>query len=226
MVFDGTAFRKWRASEVVGEVRRARKGSRSLLIAWDAPMSFSPARGFSDRAVDKGTRGWLKEAFGASCGVNALPFSQCPHWAITSAALGVPTGDGFASRVVRPVATLTGTFAIEVHPAVTLAWWWFTADKARKAPPAYKRGSTAARSESLRALVEGLGHLGIAMPEECRRDDDHLDAWVAWKMVRDFLDGGAGWIGDSEAGGYVVPLAAVGVLSAHVEAADRSWGKG
>ena len=130
VVFDGTAFRKWRASEVVGEVRRARKGSRSLLIAWDAPMSFSPARGFSDRAVDKGTRAWLKEAFGASCGVNALPFSQCPHWAITSAALGVPTGDGFASRVVRPAATLTGTFAIEVHPAVTLAWWWFTANKA------------------------------------------------------------------------------------------------
>jgi len=37
-------------------------------------------------------------------------------------------------------------------------------------------------------------------------DDDHLDAWVAWKMGVDFVAGKAAWFGSASAGGYVVPV--------------------
>jgi hypothetical protein len=53
-----------------------------------------------------------------------------------------------------------------------------------------------------RTMPRRRSHLEI--PDTAGRDDDHLDAWVAWKMADQFLRGKADWLGSPAAGGYVV----------------------
>ena len=66
------------------------------LVAWDAPISFSPANGFSDRPVHRAVRAFIagqrKDGRIARGAVSALPFAGCPHWAISCAALRRPFG--------------------------------------------------------------------------------------------------------------------------------------
>jgi len=203
-----------------------------VLVAWDAPLSFSPTFGFSDRPIDKTVRAFVAEQVKAKNGgfengaISALPFSGCPHWAITCEAVGTPFGDRqrFLMPTSRDELKERGSYLIEVHPAVTIGMWWLE----QGLPPAlrrYKPGGGVGRvaaGENRKALVSFLqARTGLA---ECFfQTDDRVDATVAWTMARDFAAGKACWVGDPECGGYVLPSKFAQGLNARVEETKLAW---
>jgi predicted nuclease with RNAse H fold len=189
-------------------LRQQMARQHSLLVAWDAPVSFDRSVSFSDRPVDKALRAFISEHVKSNeienKAVSVLTFSGCQHWAITCEVLRTPFGQDAAAAVLPkvPVEIKQGLNVVEVHPAVTLALWWMD-KKLAKPMPRYK-GSPEACAAIARALD---------LPTEASRDDDILDAYVAYRMAVDFVNGSAIWVGTPVVGGYVLPLTA-----------DRQWG--
>ncbi len=182
-----------------------------IVIAWDAPLSFDEANDYSDRPIDRRVRAALKEQSrrltpGA---VSVLPFSSCPHWAITAAVLGVPTSSPRHGLKLAESVAHSDKLLIEVHPAVSLAVWWL-AMPGRAVFPKYKGLPPKRRTAALARIRTALVHLSA--PQQVEEDDDHLDAWVAWKMADEFLRGESAWIGSPREGGYVLPRDAGHIL--------------
>lgn len=210
------SFERVPARELVDFVEGLAAAHEDVLIAWDSPLSFDAGNGYSDRPVDKRVRKWIKgqirEGRLATGAVNVLPFAGCPHWAISCAALGLPfaaSAGGGRWRLAES-ANESGHRVIEVHPAVALARWWIAAGRTRPRPPLpkYKGIKKADRAPALATIRDGLNHAfaHLAIPEAAIQDDDHLDAWVAWRMATDFDNGQAAWVGSPSEGGYVLPV--------------------
>ena len=175
-----------------------------LLIAWDAPLSFRSSISCSDRPVDRALRAILKAEHRIDTGAaSVLPFSGCSHWALSCATLGFPFGRRPGNLQLAPVdlplnLDTPGAYLIEVHPAVTLATWWLES-KTGKKMRRYKGKLFNAVISTFREVLSAQ-----TIPDAVD-NDDKLDAWVAWRMACDYLNGEAGWVGDSEKGGYVLP---------------------
>lgn len=191
-----------------------RRSHQRVLVAWDAPISFSPAFGYSDRPIDKAIRAFLATQVQANrlakAAVSALPFSGCPHWAITCGVLGRPFGAGAGSEYRVPATKSdlagAGAYVIEVHPAVTLGLWWM-AENPGKPMLRYKPGGGLPGSD-VRRNLEALAPLAsrrTGLPDRFFETDDLLDASVAWTMARQFVSGDAIWVGAPDHGGYVLP---------------------
>ena len=195
------------ATEVPEYVTWLVKEHDRLLIAWDAPLSFDPNISYSDRPVDKALRKFLKNRKTIGQGAaSVLPFAGCPHWAISCAALGNPYGESPGSLALTPdnpcrQEASRGSYLIEVHPAVTMAIWWLESGN-RAEMRRYKGARFKEVIARYRAVLTAQ-----QIPEQVD-DDDKLDAWVAYRMACDFLDGEALWVGDAATGGYVLPRAA------------------
>lgn len=183
------------------------------LVAWDAPLSFAPRFGYSDRPVDRAVRAFvnqqIKDGKFAAGAVSALPFSGCPHWAITCNVLGRPFGRPEAYHMPATQGDLgrEGPFAIEVHPTVAVALWWLADEGAAKPFTRYKPGGGLRAHDvdaNRSALVPALGRW-TKLPEAFFSSDDKIDASVAWFMAKEFAAGRAAWIGGPEHGGYVLP---------------------
>jgi hypothetical protein len=95
---------------------------------------------------------------------------------------------------------------VEVHPAVALAVWWIQLDCPGELPK-YKglKGGRAASLPALATIAVALASLDP--PEQVRDSDDHLDAWVAWKLGRALISGEAELLGSVSARGYLLPSA-------------------
>lgn len=208
---DESTFLAKRPGDLSDYLREELRTHGDMLISWDAPLSFDPSKGFSDRPVDKLVRSAVKgHPKIEPSAVNSLPFSGCPHWAISSHVLGYPIGPAkLGLRLVESPAP--GRCLVEVHPAVALAVWWILFDCAGEFPK-YKglKGGRAARRAVLSRIADGLAQLDP--PESVRDSDDHLDAWVAWKLGHSFLAGDAELLGSVEAGSYLLPRGAQDAL--------------
>lgn len=182
-----------------------------VFIAWDAPLSFAPENGFSDRPVDRETRAWVKSQVKAGRieggAVSVLPFSGCPHWAITCAALGMLFGTPPVGLQLAGESLDGAALVVEVHPAVSLAYWW-VAERVDRPMPKYKGVRKREAADARAAIRAALA--SVRIPATALVDDDHLDAWVAWRMAHDFLEGRAMWSGTPRTGGYVVPRVDLG----------------
>ena len=175
-----------------------------VLVAWDAPLSFASSH-YSDRAVDRATRKWVKEQIAegrlAKGAVSVLPFAGCPHWAITCATLGMPFASPSARhtwKLVERPDDITSPSVIEVHPAVALALMWVE----RRVPtpmPRYKGDADACA-----AIAKAL-----ELPWNEGDDDDALDALVAYQLAVAFRENRARWLGNPANGGYVVMRSAL-----------------
>lgn len=206
--------------EVRPEIEKRLSEGQALLIGWDAPLSFDPARGFYDRPIDSAVRGWIKERFGEGArriepkAVSVLPFAGCPHWAITCHTLGFPYGTPPEGLELSP-STFTRpapghALVLETHPAVALALLWMEKGFSEaEAFPRYKGGGAATRDKS-REIAEklGFGPCRNADGKDVDWDDDALDAYVGWEMVRRFIHGKAILAGDPKKGGYLLPQCA------------------
>jgi len=208
---DGTDFQEIAASDLAACVSDLLKKNNRVLIAWDAPLSFDPKNGYSDRPVDRKVRAWVKaqgERISPKA-VSVLPFSGCSHWAISCGVLGMPFGEGPAGLQLAQRPQDGDKLVVEVHPAVTLALWW-VAHVEGEPMPKYKGVKKGEMETAIEAIRSRLSEIGI--PDQAGKNDDYLDAWVAWKMGRDFVDGRAAWVGSPDEGGYVLPATEAGSL--------------
>jgi len=179
--------------------------SSGLLVVWDSPLAFDPSEGFSDRAFDRAARAWVsakvREGLIEPKAVSVLPFSGCPHWALSCQVLGLPFGEGIAglaaySRADQGPEPGKGV-VVEIHPAVALAACWI--DRRIGEPfPRYK-GRGAGRQAPARIAAK------LGLPEEAGQDDDALDAFMAYRLGSHLLTGEAVVFGDDLGGGYLLP---------------------
>ena len=111
VICEGDRFETVPPQALAEFIRRRIKGEEHLLIAWDAPLSFDGTISYSDRPIDKAVRAFIANEPRLKGGaVYALPFSGCPHWAITCDVLGLPIGGERGVQLVaeghEPVAAI------------------------------------------------------------------------------------------------------------------------
>ena len=168
----------------------------NVLIAWDAPLGFD-SDDFYDRRIDKAARKWISSLVEKGRiedkAVNAEQFAMLPHWAVSCHAVGYPFGST-PGRLRLADHINNGHCLVEVHPAVALAVWW-TEQQAEHPLKQYKNN----RQEA--AMIAGT----LGFPSQAGTDDDHLDAYVAFKLGGMFLQDQARWVGSALFGGYVLP---------------------
>jgi predicted nuclease with RNAse H fold len=179
-------------------------------IAWDAPLSYS-SLSFTDRLIDKATRQWVKEMVKAGRfekkAINAMPFSGLSHWVISREALGLPNRNGEGRLALYPEVKYSKKPTLsavgEVHPAVALGCLWL--DKGIKEPfPRYKGVKKSVGLAARKSIVKALRSPDL-FPDSCVESDDVLDAYVAWLMAKQFLDGKAEFANDPMEGSYILP---------------------
>ena len=191
-----------------------------LLVTWDAPISFNAQYGLTFRPIERSNspiQKWLTEQQQSNClAPNAVfvgGFSGLSHWVISCECLGMPFGDKPEGLTIakshRDLENSQKTkFVIEVHPAVSLAVWW-VATCGPGPLPKYKGALKAEEKQKARSKIwDHLKGKGLVANLRTPKNDDELDAWVAWKMGTDFLSEKAYWIGDPIAGGFVLPVEA------------------
>ena len=210
------------------------KGDRAqtegLLVCWDAPLTGPPYPDHSsgnrsasdeDKVAPYSQR--VIESLISKAdnklpeGISTMPYSGCSHWAITRAALGLPRVGPWD----RPIAELPftpcfenrppkqpGAYVTEVHPA--LALWLWGLEAGHKGPWNYKK-DPGSRDELWTCLKTFWASqyprsLGTWAPEQVRNDDE-LDAWVAFALGRLWVD----WpeevrlAGDNGTGSFLLP---------------------
>ena len=204
--------------DLVASGETAQGRDEGLVVLWDSPLSFARARGYSNRPIDMATSRVIKaEPQIESGAANALHFTGVTHWALTLDVLGLwldggrqgpPWSDTELRIVDRPEhLSTTSVNVVEVHPTVALCAWWM--EKSNDTFRRYKRGQdvgTATRLKRCRRLWDVVGE-GTPPTLETRylAPDDVLDAWAAWKLGCDWLDGKAELVGSVTEGGYLLP---------------------
>ncbi|MBX7133937.1 MAG: DUF429 domain-containing protein [Fimbriimonadaceae bacterium] len=203
VIFDGTRWEVVCPQKLRDHIEARLRANPRTLIAWDSPLSFGRDN-YYDRLVDKVAQNWVLDNVEArrfeEKAVNALPFAGVPQWAVSCASLGYPFGTPpkglrLATDATPDMAMSEVPLVIEVHPAVAIGVWWLDRGIAPQLP-VYK-----GRSMRCIEITELL-----RLDAEAGKDDDHLDACVAYHLGRGFLNGGAQWLGNPVAGGYVLPV--------------------
>ena len=228
-VCDGKACCEKTAAQLRALLRGV--GSNTL-ICWDAPLTGprdpdqagEACRDFSQRFIDsffsRGATG-----FKTPKGISVLPYSGCPHWAISRSLLGLPrTGPYDAHYEELPFHLLPGEdrkedsrpSVVETHPAVA-AWLWCRGlegfpggTEERPAPWLYKK-DPGLRTRMWRVIRRKTRE--VACPDPRKGDDDDFDAAVGYllgvlylrdrdksKSCRKVI-----LLGDRELGSFLVP---------------------
>ncbi len=169
----------------------------NVLIAWDSPLGFD-SDDFYDRKIDRAARKWIASLVEKGRiedkAVNAKQFAALPHWTISCHAVGHPFGNS-PGRLRLVDFINKGHCLVEVHPAVALAVWW-TARRISEPLKRYKNN----KNETAQ-IAKKLG-----FPAAAGLDDDHLDAYMAFRLGKMLVQEEARWVGSSIFGGYVLPV--------------------
>jgi len=88
--------------------------------------------------------------------------------------------------------------------------------------PRYKGSYSKRGPETIAANLATL-----QIPNEAATSDDHLDAWVAWRLASDFLEGSATMVGTPAEGAYLLPKVepSISAIRRLVAAAQRKLSK-
>lgn len=231
VAFDGAGFHRCAPTEVDALIAGLTADSDRVLVLWDAPLQMDPGE-YYKRAVDGAAKAmvatWSPVLEPKAVGIAAA--AQCPHNILSMAVLGLPMGvPRHRLQLLQDPAALAagGRWVAEVHPAVALGWWYAHQPSPRaRTLPRYKANQ--GKVDDVRCdLVELLSPLRAFIGDEAWRfldgdvtvgsdpvikNDDELDAWVAWLLGRLLLDGRAElWrgataaSGDASGGYYVLP---------------------
>ena len=201
-VCTGTAFEDGKHfSEMTPEQLRDLLNSEEVgpgtLVCWDAPLTGpqDPDRAgmvekdFSQRCIDSF---FARSASGFKTppGISVLPYSGCPHWAITRSVLGLPrTGPYDAHYEELPFLLLPGEdrkedsrpAIVEIHPAVA-AWLWC---KDERRPQQVTAGWLYKKDRSIREWMWGVIRRKTRVtecPDPLSGDDDEFDAAVGYRL--------------------------------------------
>jgi hypothetical protein len=224
IAFDGS-FHTVDTSELVAYCDSL--ASPETLLCWDAPLTgpSSPRGSFSQRIIEQFfSRG--KTGFKTPKGISVLPYSGCPHWAITRACLGLPIcgehdlpSERLPFMLTTDVAELIPDHprVIETHPAVAI-WLWCREldDEEQTRSWVYKGSNRSRRIEEMWTLLTGVWmateHPAIieamSRPANVPNDDDKLDAFVGWVLGTLLLSNhpSVGILGDAASGAIALPM--------------------
>lgn len=203
VVFDGQ-LRSIPASRLPAFCETLSRQSETLLC-WDAPLTgpaltaqpAGPIGSFSQRQIEQ-FFSRKETGFKTPAGISVLPYSGCPHWAITRTSVGLPICGRFDRdinelpfRLATSTADITPGIpcVVETHPAVAIWLWCRNLDDDDTRPWVYKgRKPSRMISEIWNALsgvwaetqisqiLNTIGHI------EPPANDDQLDAIVGWVL--------------------------------------------
>ena len=195
-VCDGKTFCETTAVQLRTMLEEVRPNT---LICWDAPLT-GPGdptdragqrdRDFSQRLIES-FFSRQETDFKTPSGISVLPYSGCPHWAITRSLLGLPrTGPWDKGYAELPFRLLPGDdeqkdqrpSVVEVHPAVA-AWLWCR--KEEEDAPKKDESWPYKKNRELREWMWRVicRKTRVAMcPSPLSGDDDDFDAAVGYRL--------------------------------------------
>lgn len=177
-----------------------------ILICWDAPLSFGDNKSnFYTRKIES----FFNNPSRLPKGISVQGFAGCPHWAISQHLLGYPKIGDFDHGAKPPFGLVFEREAItksvtEVHPGLAI-WVWLKDVRELNENWLYKKNSTT------RTNIESA--LGKLFPKDKQvidqiENDDHLDAYVAWKLGRVWIDDEGKTVrilGNTRLGSFLLP---------------------
>lgn len=203
VIFDGE-LRRVTAAKLPSYCSRLAE-DKDTLLCWDAPLTGPPNcdnatefdAAFSQRVIE---RFFSRAATGfkAPGGISVLPYSGCPHWAISRACVGLPRVGRFDARDEAlpyrlcenpPDSSGIGPWIVETHPAVAI-WLWCRSPKEKEDITWVYKGRNPGRTlQELWSLLLGIWATsqvpsitdvvnGLDVPN----DDDELDVLVGWVL--------------------------------------------
>lgn len=185
VIYDGEQFIEISAIELKKEYLD--KVKTDTLICWDAPLTGGQPTNFNQK-IEKYNPFYqrkIEQLINATIqvkGISTMGYAGCPHWAITQHCLGLPqiyqpevpqSNLPFQliteQLMIEQKKSLKGKYVVEVHPALAL-WLWLKDSKVEDWN--YKRSK-----ETFMKLLKKT-----AMTIDNIKNDDYLDAYVAWKL--------------------------------------------
>jgi len=198
-IFDGKEFYQKDCNELKKYLEEIKFEKGNVLICWDAPLSFDEESGkFYIRKIESFfARQKLPK------GISVLGYARCPHWAISQYLLGYPKISNFEKDFNPPFELIFDKENIrksvtEVHPAVAI--WLLLKDKKewKNEKWEYKKDNT------ILEKVKNTLTIGDEIKSNIKTDD-YLDAYIAWKLGRDWIDGKGDILGDNSTGSFLLP---------------------
>lgn len=207
-IFDGKVFLEMDCFELKTFLSELKKEHENILICWDAPLSFIPDNtNFNTRTIES----YFNKKVKPPKGVTVQGFAGCPHWAISQYLLGYPKVGDCEVGVEPPFELVFDRKAItksvtEVHPGLAI-WVWLKDVLELNNNWPYKKDSTIRIK-----IVSALRNL---FPDDQLlagkiQNDDQLDAYVAWKLGRVWVDNApqktkVEILGDINLGSFLLP---------------------
>ena len=228
VIFDGK-FSSVDATELVAHCSSL--ALPGTLLCWDAPLTgpSSTKGSFSQRLIEQ-FFSRTKTGFKTPRGISVLPYSGCPHWAISRACLGLPICGGhdlsgeqlpFFLATNRDDLKSDRARVIETHPAVAIWLWCREIDDQlshEESPRSWVyKGNRASRTivdlwDVLKGVWMKTEHQAViqAISRQCNipDNDDELDAIVGWVLGELLCSnhGSVGILGDSKTGAIALPI--------------------
>jgi hypothetical protein len=203
--FDGVNFGYYNYNQLKEYLIEEKKCNDKLLICWDAPLSFSlnidsNASDFYQRKIEFF---FSRKEYNTPKGISVRGYAGCPHWAITQYLLGLPKISNFEKNFCPPFDLIFNANNItksvtEVHPAVAI-WLWC---KDEITDWEYKKNKT-----SLNSIIKVLKTKNIIGKSIEIKNDDELDAFVAWKLGKNWVEktGEVAILGKNKTGSFLLP---------------------
>lgn len=202
---------------------------QDTILCWDAPLTGPPAIGnnsfgasYSQRIIE---RFFSRNStdLKTPAGISVLPYSGCPHWAITRASVGLPRVGLFDSETTLPFRLIadndfdrtSGRWIVESHPAVAIWLWCRNSTELPDTETWVHKGRPPSRTieELWGRLTAKWNASGIdkikstVTSMDVPANDDQLDAVTGWVlgMMLLYKDQSVSVLGNKETGAIVLP---------------------
>lgn len=209
-IYNGKQFEILSHSELAKYLQKQFEEKENILICWDAPLSFPKFKSlnfldieslFTQRTIEK----FFSRAEGEKTptGISVQGYAGCPHWTISQYLLGYPrinprdkSETPFELIFDKKDLEKYDKSLVEVHPAIAI-WLWLKNKDINEWE--YKK-------KDFNKVVELLKRKDIISKGLDTENDDQLDAYVAWKLGTEWVEGNrVDILGNNDTGSFLLP---------------------
>lgn len=209
-VYDGNDFHSYCYGGLKDFLKKIKTENENVLICWDAPLSFS-MKDVTNKTSPLYKRKIeyffsLKDAYKTPTGISVLGYAGCSHWVISQYLLGFPKISSFERNFIPPFELIFDKKDIshsvtEVHPAVAI-WLWLKAHNSKVNNWNYKKDKNSFKNLKHELIQHNIIPENIEM-----KNDDYLDAYIAWKLGREWVEdkNNVEILGNANTGSFLLP---------------------
>ena len=211
-IYDGEKFEHKDYASLKKYLSEELEKNKKILICWDAPLSFylNTKSPFTKRVIEKFFTKKIT-GFKTPKGISIRPYSECSHWTITQYILGYPyirpiyPASSHSFNLVFEKASINKSVT-EVHPALAMWIWGKTNNFEIKN---YKKNI-----DDLDEIIDKLIIINVVdkqiktkiYEQEVKYQADCLDAYIAWKLGNDWINGtDVEILGGNKTGSFLLP---------------------